>query len=184
MEKKKVNDAEIVELGYRGYFILVSIFLLAACGVIALLMNHLKNDNLEIRELKTRLEQVDDKNCPSNSVPVYLTQEDLVEKLFGEKLSKADTIEQFKIEDVYIEDINQFIGSGVYAKNYTGVDKNSVFAVVTYSVKPIGSYGRSIWNNNNGTFEDDWVKNKKSYIHVKKTDKGYIIDGDGYGTKW
>jgi len=182
-KKKKVNEEEIIELGYRGYFILVSILLLAACGVIALLMNHLKDNNLEIRDLKTRLDQVEVNNCPDNSIPVYLSQKDLVEKLFDEKLSKADTIEQYNIDDIYIEDLNQFIGSGIYAKNYSGVDNNSVFAIVTYSVKPIGSYGRSIWNNN-GTFEDGWVRNKKSYIHIKKTAKGYVIDGDGYGTKW
>ncbi len=184
MEKKKNSESEIVELGYRGYFILVSICLLASCLVIALLTNHIKDDNLQIRELKNKLESVQRTDCPDNSVPVYLTKSDLVEKLFTEKLSKADTISEFRIEDVYIEDLEQFIGSGIYAKNYTGVDRNSIFAIVTYSVKPIGSYGKSIWNNNNGTYEDEWVNNKKSYIHIKKTDKGYIIDGDGYGTKW
>ena len=184
MEKKKENQTEIVELGYRGYFILVSIFLLAACGIIALLMNHLKIDNLEIKELKKQLESAPATNYSSSSVAIYLSQRDLVEKIYGEKLSKESTLEAFKIDDIQIEDINLFKEGGQYSKNYSGVDNNSVFAVVTYSVKPIGSYGRSIWNNNNGTFEDDWVKNKKSYIHIKKTDKGYVIDGDGYGTKW
>ena len=184
MEKKKKQETEIVELGYRGYFILVSIFLLCACGIIALLMNHLKNDNLEIRELKTKLENADKSDCPNNSVPVYFTQRDLVEKIFSEKLNKEETIEQYVIEDISIEDINQFMDGGIYSKNYSGVNKYSVFAVITYSVKPIGSYGKSIWNNNNGTSDGEWVKNKKSYIHIKKTDKGYVIDGDGYGTKW
>jgi len=184
MEKKKKNEPEIVELGYRGYFILVSIGLLAACAIIALLMNNLKNTNLEIRELKEKMENIDEQSCPDISVPVYLSEKDLVLKTYEAKLSKESTLEAYTIDDIYIEDINQFLEGGMYAKNYTGVDKNSVFAVVTYSVKPIGSYGRSIWNNNNGTFENDWVKGKKAYIHIKKTDDGYIIDGDGYGTKW
>ena len=183
MEKKKKQETEIVDLGYRGYFILVSIFLLCACGIIALLMNHLKNNNIEIRELKTKLESENNGECPNNSVPVYFTQADLVEKIFSDKLAKTDIIEQYTIDDVYIEDINQFMGSGIYAKNYSGVDKYSIFAVVTYSVKPNGTYGRTILGNN-GISEEDWIKNKKSYIHVKKTDKGYVIDGDGYGTKW
>jgi hypothetical protein len=69
MEKKEVKDVEIVELGYRGYFILMCILLLGTCGIIALLMNHLKNNNLEIRELNARVQE-EAKECPNNAVPV------------------------------------------------------------------------------------------------------------------
>ena len=183
MEKKEVKEAEIIELGYRGYFILMCILLLGACGIIALLMNHLKNDNLEIRELKQKVE-IEEKECPNNSIPVYLRDKDLVKNLFSAKLNKEETILEYRIEDIYIEDTSLFMDGGEYAGHYSNVDNNSVFAVITYSVRPNGSYGKSIWNNNNGTYEDEWVKNKKSYIHIKKTDKGYVIDGDGYGVKW
>lgn len=183
MEKKELDKIEIVEVGYRGYFILVCIILLCACGIICLLMNRLKNTTFENRELKDKIAE-QTKDCPNNSIPVYLTQTDLINLLFTNKLNKEETITEYSIDDIFIEDINQFMGSGIYATHYNGVDKNSIFAVVTYSVKPNGSYGKSIWNNNNGTYEDEWVKGKKSYIHVKKTSNGYVIDGDGYGVKW
>lgn len=186
MSKKEVKNAknvEIVELGYRGYFILVSIFLLCACGIIALLINHLKNNNVEIRELKEKI-QNNSSECPNNSVPVYLKEKDLVNTLFSNKLSRESTISEFIIDDIYIEDNSQFMEGGIYSSGWENVTKDSIFAVITYSVKPNGSYGKSIWNNGNGTFEEDWVKNKKSYIHIKKTNNGYVIDGAGYGTKW
>ncbi len=183
MEKKEVKDVEIVELGYRGYFILMCIFLVCACGIIALLMNHLKNNNLEIRELKSKVQE-EEKECPNNSVPVYLRDKDLVITLFSNKLNKEETIIEYKIDDIYFEDTSLFMDGGEYAGHYSNVTEDSIFAVITYSVKPNGSYGKSIWNNSNGIYEDEWVKNKKSYIHIKKTDKGYVIDGDGYGVKW
>ena len=183
MEKKELDKIEIVEVGYRGYFILVCIFLLCACGIIGLLMNRLKNNAIEIKDLKSKISE-ENKDCPNNSVPVYLTQEDLVTYIFTNKLNKEETITEYTLDDIFIEDNSQFMGSGVYASHYSGVDKNSIFAVVTYSVKPNGSYGKSIWNNNNGVYEDEWVKGKKSYIHIKKTTNGYVIDGDGYGVKW
>ena len=183
MEKKKKQEPEIVELGYRGYFILVSIVLLAACLIIALLMNHIKNNNLEIRELKSKIEENNIVDCPDSTMTIYLSEKDLVRKVYDDKLAKESTLESYNIEDISIEDINQFIGSGQYAKNYPTASSDSVFAIITYSVKPIG-YSKTIWNNGNGTSDNDWVKNKKAYVHIKKTEKGYVIDGDGYGTKW
>lgn len=182
MEKKELDKMEVVELGYRGYFILVSIILACAVGIIALLMNHLKTDNLEIRELKEKIKE-EEKACPNNSVPVYLTKEDLVSTLFSNKLSKEETLSDYHIDGVVIEDTNKFIGSGTYANRFENVDTNSIFAVVTYSVKPTGAIGKSIWNNN-GTYEDEWVKGRQAYIHIRKTNNGYVIDGQGYGTKW
>ena len=76
MEKKELDKIEIVEVGYRGYFILVCIFLLCACGIIGLLMNRLKNNAVEIKDLKSKISE-ENIDCPNNSVPVYLTQEDL-----------------------------------------------------------------------------------------------------------
>jgi hypothetical protein len=72
---------------------------------------------------------------------------------------------------------------GEYAGNYSNVTEDSIFAFITYSVKPNGSLGKQIWDKN-GTTEGDWVIGRKSYIHIKKTDKGYVIDGNGYGIKW
>lgn len=181
MEKKELDKIEPLEIGYRGYFILVVICLLCSCVVIALLMNRIREDHFKIVEYREQLAE-ENKDCPNNSVPVYLTKEDLARTLFENKLGKEETITEFTITGIDIEDTSKFIGSGEYANNYSNVDEYSVFAIVTYSVKPT-SYGKSIMKHN-GTVDGDWVRNKKSYIYIRKTAEGYMIDGDGYGTKW
>ena len=97
MEKKELNKIEIVEVGYRGYFILVCIILLCACGIICLLMNRLKNTTFENRELKDKIAE-QTKDCPNNSIPVYLTQTDLINLLFTNKLNKEETITEYLLK--------------------------------------------------------------------------------------
>ena len=130
MEKKELDKMEVVELGYRGYFILVSILLVCAVGIIGLLINHLKTNGIEIRELKEKVKQ-EEKECPNNSIPVYLTKEDLAATLFSNRLNNESTVSEFTIDKVTLEDTNKFMESGIYANKFENVDKNSIFAVIT-----------------------------------------------------